>query len=239
MNTKVFLKKQFISEDAIDDEALLLVVMLASEFAHNDFNKNIISLSYLSKLIASEDNLVSIQKNFKKSLNQLVSLGIIKYCEQMERGYYQIDTTAFYFDKKNSFCKIYLSDIIAIMQSTNKCNKYKMVRLYLAILSSMDFTDHLPSDYKNKVYHFGIRKILNDTGLDKKTYNKYIQSLSDNKIIFCAKGRKDGALFDSCFISRYKDKELCEKFAISGGKLNNNSVGSYQCDDNFFESLLY
>lgn len=229
MNSDIFLNRDFIENEDLNDEDLLLIILLTSEFEFNQLDRNLVNLTYLTKRVAINDNYKLVQKKLKKSFNKLIELDIIKGCAEIERGYYMIDTSAFYFNKeRGGYVWLYLSDIIKISGRLDGCNLFKMIRLYTSIMSKMDFSSDLPKDYKNKVYHFGTRYLLYIADLQKKSYEKYIKVLCDNKILYKTSGKKKKSKFMFSFISRYQDKDICELFASLGGDKIGDSLKIYQ-----------
>ncbi len=226
MKEKIFIRRSFVKDNKIDDDMLLLLCVMSSEYGDLSSHSNLVSLQYLTDLFLRKED-KRLLKKMKDAFNKLVELDIIKVNKEYKKGSYLVDTSNLYFDKSESFLNVYWSDMRRFSEDLNGCNLAKINRLYVCILNSMDFSSDLPYEFRNKVYHFGMNYLLKKTGFDKRTYSKYLDVLLDNNILYLVKGRMPGSQYISNFISRFDDKNICDAFVKSNIKNATELVSNY------------
>ena len=219
MNEQIIINRKHIEDEKINDEVLLLIILLSSKIEHDSSDINYVDMYELLDCIINKNLTDSIRKEIENSFKKLEELNIINNLEEFEDLKFKFSPQSLkYVPFQCSYVRIFLSDIIKICHNIKYHNLYKMIRIYVNILTYADFSSKLPKNYKFKVYHLGRNYLIKKSGINPLSYQEYINFLQDNRIIYLTREKHGSSGFNYNYISRYEDKDICNDMAFIGSQ---------------------
>lgn len=225
MENAIFLNKEIVTSKDLSHNAIMVYVglrMIMSRdmlWANGDSAIDSVSLVRIAyQLSKSEEIEKSFLDAIKHGLEELAENRLITIKEIYKD--YLIDFTLLHLDTSNSyFITVERSEVQVIMSSREQTRKkIPLLRYFLAIISTFNHSDYM-EELSGKVGGMSIDYIAKQACINNQMscirYNETLEKLhliyvyrSNDKIKF------DNSLkqINNCY-SRYKDRDLCIKFA--------------------------
>jgi len=220
----MFLKKQLISDDHITDKAIINYCILndlsSIRYGTHCINERFLFYS-LYKTIPSNANWRILQ-HFKEGIEELSQLDLVKTQKIGDSWFVNCDSLKFDLSKEH-FIVVKFEDIATICKHIWGSKGYPVVRFYLKLLGTINTGIQImlsSDDVKaNVVGHMPINSLTSITGYSKNTVIKYLNILSELKLIYLRQDNKCDHKDNtnefrkySNIYGRYEDKDYIDKF---------------------------
>lgn len=225
MENAVFLNKEIVTNKNLSHNAVMVYVGLRMIMSRDvllfggDVSVAPVSLARIAYELNGADN---IEKSFidviKNGLEELVNNMMITLKDFYKE--YLIDFSKLHLDtSKNYFVTVERSEVQAIISSKEQIRKkVPLLRYFLAIISTFNQSDYM-EELRGKISGMNMEYIAKQACIDsRRTCIRYNETLEKMHLIYIHRSN-DKIKFDdslrqinNCY-SRYKDKELCIKFA--------------------------
>lgn len=229
---KLFLSKKWVTTNDLTVNGVLAYVALRKIMDNNILLKTkedmtmCITVNNLAfSLIGNEEYEKQFIDALRNGLEELATLGAIKVVRDLSiKQHYEaiIDLENLYLDtSKEEFIVVFddeLKKILLLDEAVKR--KVSMVRYFIVLVGTMDWSMHVPKECRGKVNHMPQSYLIELSNISEKTCQRYNDILSDNHIIYMYKTNdkikytSNNSLkqINNCY-SRYSDRKLCLKYA--------------------------
>lgn len=231
MNSKILINKDYLLENELSSEALLVFIELKIKYRKPEIYFN----STLLSIYAFGEDFTDKQRNIiVKGFNELVDSDIIKINKNIRNEIFICDISeVLKIEKHQFYLSIYMEEFSKIINLNDNVNVCRVLKYFLNLIGTFDAREKTDVKYRHKIGSSSQKTLSNLCKIDVATMIKYNKILEKNKIIHITKRKaavvnqvQSGRIFKqvSNVYSRYEDKKLCEEYIKEQGFIKNDKV---------------
>lgn len=233
---ELFLDKSFVTEDRFSADGVLVYVALRKIMDMDISLKNGTQTREYISINRMAFVLLGIQLKYEKAfldalrngLKEFEDSGLLEIIWKMDEKCGDeviVDLKKLYLDtKEDLFVKVSDEEVLKILTMNEVMNKkITMLKYFIALVSCMDWSESMKfklglQNLQGKICHMPQSYLAQQADLSERTCQRYNDILVAQKILYIYKSNdkiRDGnslKQINNC-CSRYRDRELCEKYA--------------------------
>lgn len=225
MSTTYLIDKEFLLNNQISDEALMVLIGIRTKFTKPvDLY---VSYALLEGVIYGYKNTDrSKREAIIAGFNELVSEGLIKIICTMKNDVMVCDISKVCeLIPSHYYINISKDEFQKIINLKEGVYNYKLLRYFVDLIGTFDGSKTMHPDYRFKIGHMSQSVLCSICRVNSNTLNKYNDILERNQLIYIARrkssvvGVKSGSIYKQMpnVYSRYEHKEECDKYIKENG----------------------
>lgn len=216
MKDVILIPKELVcGENRLSEESLC--VYAAIRYITCGKTECYISNGYIEHILFDTPVGRSEKEMVSKGLNSLLSFGYIKILKQYRSTEFFCDVSYIsMYSKSEFYIELTLDELRKIMNINEKC-KYKLLKYFLALISTFDSSGKMLQAFRHKVGKMPQSYLANIMNVTESTIINYNKHLTKHKLMFIAQ---------DCYLKYYDQSAKCRASKITNiyGKYSNKDI---------------